>query len=339
MTMKTKTLFSLSMSVMLSTGAAGLFSVVALPSRALGAQCPELSALVERALPPEVGDPAVMTRLLNPTVGPQLSKGFDRKVTEAAVHDQLTSSRGCLAPAEELTCRAPAPFCTYENTTGSSLLVDLGRGRLKYVNRARGFNANEGIPNAVSKPDALNAVLGTVTKFGVPRAELGPSFVNALMAASQDAGRRTTTQTLRAEVNVRLLRQVQGTPVLGSDARVVIDRRGEVARLQVSWPDFRLSPGLAASDTLPRKAVAEALAEAIGAENDCGTVARVEARIAYVPGRDAGGQGKADGPPAGDGYVPALVVFLTPPEPAEGSGKVTLAEQQLVMPLLRTAGD
>ena len=64
----------------------------------------------------------------------------------------------------------------------------------------------------------------------------------------------------------------------------------------------------------------------------------MEAKVAYVPGRGAGGKGKADGP-AGEGYVPALVVFLTPPEPAEGSGRVTLAEQQLAAPLLRSSDD
>ena len=333
--MKTTMLLSLT----LSTGAAGFLSVAALPSRALAAQCPEFPTLAEKALPPEVGDRAVMGRLLSPTVGPQLSQRFDRKVAEAAVRDQLTSSRGCLRPEEDLTCHAPAPFCIYENTTGSALLVDLDHGHLKYVNRARAFNANDGIPNTVSKADALKLALDAVAEFGVPKPELGPSFVNALMAASQDAARRTPTQALRAEVNVRLPRQVQGTPVLGSDVRVAIGQRGEVARLHVSWPDFRLAPGLAAEGTLPRQLVAEKLAEAIGVDNDCGTVARVEAKVAYVPGRDAGGQGKADGTAAGDGYVPALVVFLTPPEPAEGLGKVTLAEQQLVVPLLGSSGD
>jgi len=155
------------------------------------------------------------------------------------------------------------------------------------------------------------------------------------MAAAQDTQLLVRTQVLRAEVHVNFTRQVGGVPVVGSRSMAAIGSDNQIARLYVEWPDFSLIPGLAPEATRPRPAVVASLVEKLASDNPCGTVGRLLARIAYVPASFLERRGEDNGGPnehLPKGYVPALAVFVVPPDVRDG--RSGLAEQEVFIPLL-----
>ncbi|PYQ06658.1 MAG: hypothetical protein DMF82_05615 [Acidobacteria bacterium] len=290
--------------------------------------CPGFRDMAEAAVPTAAGDREVMARLLGVKVGAQLSQSFDPATAEKAVGDHLHPDAGCR--------RAGAAPCFYRNRiSGSVLHLKLPAGRATYLNPSRRFLGARGVDNPVTEAEAQRLALAGFAGFGVPAAEMGPPFVRALMAATQDAALKTKTQILKAEVHVNVQRHVEGTPVFASRLMAAVSAKDQIARLYVEWPDFSLLPGLSPAGTRPRPAVVESVVEKMGADNPCGSVAHVMAHIAYVPARLADPQeednGGAEGENAG-AFVPALVVFAVPPEARDG--EVQLGEEQFVVPLL-----
>ena len=295
-----------------------------------GAQgtCPAFRDMAEAAVPSAVGDREVMARLLGVKVGPQLSQNFDSATAEKAVGDHLRPDASCR--------RAGAAPCFYRNpVSGSVLHLKLPAGRATYLNPGRRFLGARGVDNPVTEAEAQRLALAGFAAFGVPSGEMGPPFVRALMAATQDAPLKTKTQVLRAEVHVNVQRHVEGTPVFASHVMAAVSARDQIARLYVEWPDFSLLPGLSPAGTRPRPAVVESVVEKMGADNPCGSVEHVLAHIAYVPARLADPQDEDNAGPEGENagaFVPALVVFAVPPEARDG--EIQLGEQQFVIPLL-----
>jgi hypothetical protein len=288
--------------------------------------CPGFREIVDAAVPPAVGDRELMSRLLAAKVGPQLGQSFDPAVAEKALGDNLRPGPGC---------RDRTRTCLYRGQRGSVLQAKLPAGLLTYLNPKRRFDGAKGVNNDVSEEVARRAALDGFAAFGVPAAEIGPPFVRALMAATQDTPLKTPTQVLRAEVHVNVPRHVEGTPVFASRTMAAIDGAGRIARLYVQWPDFSILPGLRPEATLPRPAVVEQVLEKMAADNPCGSVSKVLARIAYVPSSLLERSDESNEVPGDEkvrGFVPALAVFVVPPEVRPG--ETVLGEQEFVVPLL-----
>jgi hypothetical protein len=305
-----------------------------LPHRA-GAQetCPAFRELAEASVPGTVGNRDVMTRLLNVRVGPQLSQNFDAAAVEKAVGDQLQPDAACRR-------EGPAPCFFRNRATGSVMQRDLLDGRVTYLNPSRRFDAARGIDNPVTNAEALRIAMAGINGFGVPPAEKGPPIVRTLMAATQDAPRRTKTQVLRAEVHVNVQRHVAGTPVFASRVVAAVSAGDQIARLYVNWPDFSIAPGFGPGDTRARPTVVDDVVERLTTDNPCGSIGHVLSHIAYVPLHLTDPLDEDNEGPKGTdqgGFVPALVVFAVPSEP--GEGQPHLAEQQFVVPLLSQAAE
>jgi hypothetical protein len=309
------------------------FSAGAIASAASVAQaqdpapnCPGFREMAEAAVPPAVGDRELMGRLLAVEVGPQLSQTFAPRALGHAVRDPFRSDPDC----------GPTGCVLRGASSGSLLQFKLSAGRVVYLNPDRRFMAAAGHENEVTEAQATRAAREALSALGLPLSEAGRLDVRALMAAVQDAPLLTHVQVLRAEVHVNLTREVEGTQVFASRSVAAIGTDGRVARLYVQWPDFTIVPGLGPAGTLPRSAVVAALLEKMSADNPCGTVARVLARMAYVPdalldpsSEDEVERGERDG-----GFAPGLVVTVVPPEARETPGQIALAEQQFLLPLL-----
>ncbi len=298
------------------------------PASALAQTCPTFEELAREALPLEVGDASIMQRMLSASAKSSLSTAFNASLASRTVGDELSPETSCTSTR-----------CVYRNTSGSTMRVDLSRGKVTYLNRQRSeLNQSTSLTEGAAYELAYKAA----ADFGVPLDELDgrSTFVRALRASSfdRDTGRASSART---ELHVWMQRQVLGFPVLGSKVHAAVDPKGQVARLHVRWSDFRLVPKLSASDTLSRDKVYEELVMQLRSSNTPCSLAGVQARVAYVPSRLVeGGTGVEEeklyptAPVSVEEYVPALVVHATPVDQPEDSGRVTEGGQELVVPLL-----
>jgi hypothetical protein len=301
--------------------------------------------LVDRSVPADVGNTDVIAALLKPEIArPQLSEAFDRTQAAAAVGDKLVLDRTkCPSSSSEEDGQGQLD-CTFRNgDIGSIMRVKLDKGRIAYLNPARGYEAARGVENKVTRDQALkitNEVLGAL---GVPLAEidmLNPEF-RILKVAGQDSELKNPPEIHRAEVQIRLARHVGKTPVFDSEAKVAINGAAQVARLHIKWQDFHLPAGLASRQPLSRKAVVQQIDAELSRTHLCDSLSRLDAYIAYVQVQEVPVTERVDDDKAGvlggDGFVPALVVYAVPVEPEEDSGKISMGGQQLTFPLLARA--
>ena len=289
-----------------------------------------LAALVDRAVPQEIGNRDVMSRLLKPQVGRQLSDAFDEKKIEKFVDDKLPPDPCCKDDMK----------CTLQNQGGSALRVDLTRGKVRYSNAERSKNKK-----ATSQPPDPTIVLArqAAAAFGIPAAEMSaPDFrYLRLTAAGMEERDRQTKMSFRAEGHVRFLRHIGGVPVAFSKFFVAVDSRGAVARAYARWPDFALTPGLRVEDTLSRQQVVEDILEELRPAVRPGTLSRILGTIVYAKEDvlEFGPEEGEDLPPDPDHhqhgtYVPALMVTLVPVAQREDAGVPQMPVQNLVFPLL-----
>ena len=299
--------------------------------------CPDFVRLVEAALPREVGDAAALGKLLQPRVGPQLSRAFDPAKAAAALGDQLAAEKPCCPDPAGERHRAEQRFTA---ATGSTLEADLDNGRLSYLNPGRSFDAAKSADNKVERERALATALEAFRALGVPAAELDKAAdVRAIKVAGRGTERGARPLVRRAEVSVLVPRRIDGTPVFDSSAKAAIDAEGRVARLHLRWPDFALAAGLTAERVRPRAEVVRELAAELSARDRCGTLERVDLHVAYVslaeldaePSGDD--EGETAAPPPRARFVPALVVYALPRAVKEDSGELQSAGLQLVTPL------
>jgi hypothetical protein len=301
---------------------------------------PDLVRLVTEALPPAAGDPTAVQRLFSPEISrPQLSEAFRIGTLEKAVGETLAADPGCVptGPAGPLAVQIP---CLYRGRGGSVLREYLRNGKVDYINPERRFDWRSGIPNSVSSEQASAMALRAAAELGLPQSEILTSRikVRGLNLGAADGESRLPSVSLRAEMHVRVPRQVGGTFVLGSRFHAVIDARGQVARLHADWPDFALRPGLREDPVLSREEVARRIAARLAESFAPGDLAEVKIVTAYVPvdrldGRDVPDQ--EDGPEPLL-FEPALVIYAIPVDPAEDSGEVSLPILEITQPLLET---
>lgn len=300
---------------------------------------PDLLRLVTEALPPVVGDPTGVQRLFSPEISrPQLSEGFRIEALEQAVGETLIPDPGCAATAP-LSAQVS---CLQRGKGGSVLRHDLRKGKIDYINPERRFDWQSGIINSVTPEETRTKALRLATALALPQSEIPASRikVRGLNLGAADGDGRQPSVSLRAEVHVRVPRQVAGLPVLGSRFHAVVDARGQIARLHADWPDFAMRSGLAEDPVLSREEVARRIAAQLSESFAPEDLAGVEIVTAYVPVDRLDGRDTPDREEGSEGepllFEPALVIHAIPVEPAEDSGEVSLPILELTQPLLET---
>jgi len=180
--------------------------------------------------------------------------------------------------------------------------TDLGRGRVRYVNRTRQFNFVSSPHVPWSETASRSLVLGVAGQLGIPSSEFAVNVRVDTVAGygflSSDPSSTPSTTTL-AERMVTLERMVHGLPVVESLVRAAVSNTGQIARLLVRWPTFRLRTGLALR---PRQEVVDEIVSHLNAVED-GQSVGMYAHLAY--GR------------AGNDYLPVAVVQYSDSESGE----------------------
>lgn len=296
--------------------------------------CDAQARMVREAIPLSVGSPSAMEKLLSPTVDPQLSATFDPARAAAVVRDSLTPDTRCTAFRKgdlEYDCRY--------NGAGSVLKIEMDRGRIAYLNRTR---SERKAAATISEADAIALARQAAEAVGMPLRELGTrADVRTLrLTAASEEGTVITGQAMGSEVHVRYQRRIGDVPVAFSRFHAAIDARGEIARMHVRWPDFRLVRGLSAANTASREQVVAQVLDQVGRDNRCGSLSRVVANVVYARTAvvDGGEAPSADGSETESGaseFVPALMVTVFPVAQREDSGVPQMPVQNYVFPLLR----
>jgi hypothetical protein len=123
-----------------------------------------------------------------------------------------------------------------------SMRIRRAEGAFRYHSRKRVFTADlkgKGVPG----PDLVNRNMqGLLQNLGFPLAEAGkPDVQTQEMALSGEDNRVAERFPVYAFFNLE--RQVGGIPVEGSTVRAAMNPRGEVQRLKIAWPHFKIRAG------------------------------------------------------------------------------------------------
>lgn len=190
---------------------------------------------------------------------------------------------------------------------------------------------------------ALTAARKAAESLGLPMRELAdkPDVRALRVSAASQEGEKITGQSMRTEVHVRFQRRIGGVPVAFSRVHAAVDARGDIARMHVRWPDFRLVRGLKAADATPREAIVARVLDDVDRDNRCGSLSRIVSNVVYARTADVeGGEGAGadDGAEKDSGpseFVPALMVTVIPVVQKDDSGVPQMPVQNYVFPLLR----
>ena len=186
---------------------------------------------------------------------------------------------------------------TLVRTKGSVLRFDPDRGLLSYYNAARSADFRNEIEPLQSYDRTQELTLEVLRRVGIADAEMHKPIVDTQMTGGGAAGSERLATTMEMYRLVTVGRQVGDIPVLMSSARMAVNSRGEVQRLQIRWPAFSLdrSDRLAARDEVLARAVDELLDQQASAD------VKLNAVLGY---EERSGLGK-------DGYLPVVLVTAT----------------------------
>jgi hypothetical protein len=308
--------------------------------------CRDILEAVEQGVPKEVGDPAFLKRLLEPTVGPQFADRFIDLAQQAAlpaVKSRLRLAQRHCVPDQEghVTCR----LSNFRKT--ELLKFDERQGKAAYLNLTREWSPKLG-ENKLPDAQAMELARGVIKSWGIPDEELALQLADLrrLNIAGGPKLDDRPAEFLSTEVHVRFPRHIGGVPVFDSFAQLAFDVRGQVARMRVFWPSFGIVPGLE-PNPLSREDVVMNTAVELSEGAVCGSLSRVEAHIAYVLSKevetpdptDEGSQDEVEIASESAEYVPALVVYAYPRDPKEDSGELVPAGRQLVARILDSRDD
>jgi hypothetical protein len=293
-----------------------------------------LPALIEAAVPANIGSPVLANRLLSPPASPRISLRFDQRALEQAVDDNLPPDTHCRRTAR----------CILQNDRGSVLRIDLPRGRVRYSSRERSTNKQ---PTTVSADRSLVIARAAAEAFGIPAFELGaPDFSQLRLTAANPTLPDATPVSYLTEGHVRFRRRIGGFLVVSSKFFTAVDARGQVARAYARWPDFALAEGLRPEQALTRSRVVQAVFQELSSRLRAGTTEKLVAQVAYAPvnyldqteGEDEAGTppGNAPADPVHTvPFVPVLLVTVIPVAQPDNSGVTQMPVQDVVFPLFQ----
>lgn len=144
-----------------------------------------------------------------------------------------------------------------------SMRIRRAEGDFRYQSRKRVFTPDlKGKP--APSPDRvarqLESLLGNL-KFPLLEADK-PDVQTQEVALSDEDGK--LAERFPAYAFYQMQRQIEGVPVEGSTVRAAVNLRGEVQRLKIAWPHFRLKAG---AELLPRERVVEEAVQKVLAQD------------------------------------------------------------------------
>lgn len=136
----------------------------------------------------------------------------------------------------------PPPDADRLTDASKSMRIRRADGDFRYHSRKRVFTPDlKGKP--VPAPDLVSRQLqGILGQLRFPLGEAGkPNVQTQETALGDDEGK--VSERFPTYAFFLLERQVEGVPVEGSTVRAAVNPRGEVQRLKIAWPHFKLRAG------------------------------------------------------------------------------------------------
>ncbi|TWT46243.1 hypothetical protein RAS1_26920 [Phycisphaerae bacterium RAS1] len=190
------------------------------------------AAMIDRQLP------TYTTTLLTPGPGPDWVRDASVADIAAAVGD--TAPTQIAQDGTRTEARDPA------NT--KVVKIDLSRGRVRYISKARLFDWFVHPHVAVPESMAQGTVMSAAGQLGVPTAEvdLDSIRVETVVGQSYDDADQSGEYYDRheAERMVTFERKINGLRVFESSVRGSVSNIGQIQRFAALWPGFQLQPGL-----------------------------------------------------------------------------------------------
>lgn len=187
------------------------------------------------------------------------------------------------------------PQTEARNSTETSVIkIDTDRGRVRYANLDRVFTA--GHPTVGwDTTDSLDMILATAAQLSMPSTEYLDATgacinceVDTVVGEEFDGADLTGMpfSTYEAERMVTIKRQINGLPVLESTIRASVSNLGEISRVMIKWPQFRLLNN-GALTLRTRSDVLDDIAAALWSAEAGVALDMLEIRVGYArPGED-----------------------------------------------------
>jgi hypothetical protein len=155
----------------------------------------------------------------------------------------------------------PPPEADRLVDAGKSMRIRRAEGAFQYHSRRRVFGpelAGKAVPSESKVTGHLGSLLD---KLAFPLAEgAKPEVQVQEVAIGADSA---VTERYQAYAFFLLGRSIGGLPVEGSTVRAAVNARGEIQRLKIRWPHFRVREG---ASLLPRERVIEEAAQKVFAQ-------------------------------------------------------------------------
>ena len=117
--------------------------------------------------------------------------------------------------------------------------IDSSRGRIRYINRSRGFAYKMSPHKTVSDSVASTVAQACLNNLGLPTNERGPLTFNIIAGMGQEA--TGVRESFERDKLVTIDRRIGGYLVFESMARVSVSNKGLISRILVrEWPNFLL---------------------------------------------------------------------------------------------------
>ena len=178
-----------------------------------------------------------------------------------------------------------------------SLRLDVDKGDLSYVNRARGWNfERHASTKAFDRMRSSALVLGAVQSLDLPKEEIGELKIRTQVGGGGRVGAQRMERQFEMYRLAILDRKINGLPVIGSKLLAAVSNEGQIQRLHAAWPQFRLVDRLRLRERneVVEQAVNEILDQEPGADTE------IRATLGYAP--QTGEKGVT--------YVPAVVLSV-----------------------------
>jgi hypothetical protein len=158
-------------------------------------------------------------------------------------------------------------------------------GKLRYVNRDRTWNPSTDLGQRALDPVRATSLAKTLfSQLGLPAEEMQAPLVRTQMLGGAKVGEKALSEKHEQYRLVIVQRQINRLPVFGANAKVAFNHRGDVQRLGLEWPAFKLDP---AKKLRPRSEVIEdALGKIMNQDPD--STLKITAKLAYAAEGDNG---------------------------------------------------
>ena len=136
------------------------------------------------------------------------------------------------------------PEFSFTDLTGNTFGLDRMKGKLRYINEERQYQLDKFVEEPVDSTVAVQAVEEVIKYYMIPDVALMLLRLRGICAMGAEYNQVTIADRFILERLITLERMIDGIPVFNSKASFAVNNRGEISRIFLRWPSFRMTPDL-----------------------------------------------------------------------------------------------